>query len=317
MAYRFETDESVRDGFTRCAAEQLDSAVRELSERISEDPVDAVHSARKAVKKERTLLRLMRGAMPAKQRREENRTLRDAARGLSAARDAEAMIQTLDQLSDRYVGQLPETAFERIREALVQARDEERKALVGSALGARAVGELGSVRVRVGDWKLARGGWPGIEGGLLRSYRDGRNAYARARTHRGVEEWHAWRKRVKDLWYEQRLLTGACGPVVKGQAKDAHLLADLLGDDHDLAVLRQSLAGGGAHAAADVDAVVHLIDHRRAELQEEALLIGARVYAEKPKAFVKRMREHWKAGREHATATASRRPKVLADATRT
>jgi len=68
MAYRFENDESVRDGFVRCAAEQLDKACTELSARIGDDPVDAVHSARKAVKKERSLLRLARGSMPAKRR---------------------------------------------------------------------------------------------------------------------------------------------------------------------------------------------------------------------------------------------------------
>lgn len=315
MAYRFETDETVHEAFARCAAEQLDEAIRQLSDRISDDPVDAVHSARKAVKKERSLLRLMRGAMPAKQRRRENRTLRDAARGLSGARDAAAMIETLDQLSERYVGQLPQSTFDRIRETLVEARDEQRKALVGSALGAQAVGELGAVRVHVEDWRVTRGGWGAIEGGLLRSYRDGRRAYARARSHRGVQEWHEWRKRVKDLWYEQRLLTRVCGPVVKGQAKDAHLLADLLGDDHDLAVLRRALASGTVHVPADIDAVVHLIDHRRAELQHEALWIGARVYAEKPNPFERRMRRHWKAGRGHATAMISHRPKELAEAT--
>lgn len=315
MAYRFETDETVREAFARCAAEQLDDAIRELSDRISEDPVDAVHSARKAVKKERSLLRLMRGAMPAKQRRRENQTLRDAARGLSGARDAEVMIETLDQLSERYAGQVPQSTFDRIRETLVGARDEQRQALVGSALGARAVGELGAVRVRVEDLTVAGGGWRAIEGGLLRSYRDGRRAYARAQSHRGMEEWHDWRKRVKDLWYEQRLLTGLCGPVVKGQVKDAHLLADLLGDDHDLAVLRRALAGGSVHAPADIDAVVRLIDHRRAEVQDEAIWVGARVYAEKPKAFARRMRRHWKAGRRHAKAMTSHRPKELAEAT--
>jgi hypothetical protein len=46
MAYKLTIDESVRDGIRRCAAEQLDRAVAELSERIAEDPGDAVHNAR-------------------------------------------------------------------------------------------------------------------------------------------------------------------------------------------------------------------------------------------------------------------------------
>jgi CHAD domain-containing protein len=316
MAYRFRSDESVREAFARCASEQLDRAVSELSEHIGDDPVHAVHSARKAVKKERSLLRLMRGSMPSTQRRRENRRLRKAARGLSAARDAEVMIDTLDELAKRYVGQLPENTFEGIREPLVRTRDEQRAQLIDSTLGDQAVGGLGAVRLRVDDWRLADGGWAAIEDGLLRSYTSGRAAFARAQSHRDMDEWHEWRKRVKDLWYQQRLLSAVGGPMVKGQAKDADVLADLLGDDHDLGVLRRSLAAGAIHAPVDVDAVIALIDHRRGELQSEALWIGARVYAEKPKAFRRRMRRSWKAGRGRAAATTHAHPLELAGATR-
>jgi hypothetical protein len=38
------------------------------------------------------------------------------------------------------------------------------------------------------------------------------------------------------------------------------------------------------------------------------------VYAEKPKAFARRMRRHFKAGRWHATVVTSHRPKKLAEA---
>src|SRR6201996_1775813 len=147
MAYKLELDEDVRAGIRRCAREQMDRAIRELSDRIGEDPVDAVHTARKAVKKERSLLRLARGAMPQRQRRRENAALRDAARGLSAARDTEAMIDTVDELGRRYAGQLPEATFDRLRDELTRTRDRQRQTLVGSALGPQVVGELGAVRL--------------------------------------------------------------------------------------------------------------------------------------------------------------------------
>jgi CHAD domain-containing protein len=316
MAYRLELDEDVRDGIVRCAREQLDRAVSELSERITDDPVDAVHSARKAVKKERSLLRLVRGSMAPKQRRRENAALRAAARELSAARDAEVMIDTLGQLSERYVGQLPETTFNEIRAQLEQARDAHRGQLIEAALRARAVQELGAVRVRVEEWKLRHGGWQAVEKGLSRSYRDGRSAFARARSRRSTAALHAWRKRAKDLWYQERLLSEICGPPVAGQAKDAHRLADLLGDDHDLGVLRDTLTRGAVHAPADIDAVVRLIDHRRHQLQSEAFYLGGRVYAETPKAFIRRMHRSWTAGRGRAAAERDQHPGELAEATR-
>ena len=313
MAYRFGADEAVRAAVVRCASEQLDRAVSELSEGINDDPVRAVHDARKAIKKERSLLRLARGAMPSEDRRRENAALREAARELSGTRDADVMIATLNDLADRFAGQLPAKTFDAIRDQL-GPRSGQRP---GSALEARAVQELGALRVRVDDWELRRGGWKAIESGLLRSYTRGRKAFARASApRRSTEDLHAWRKRVKDLWYHERLLGSICGPGVRGQAKDAHQLADLLGDDHDLALLRQELASQAMPAPVDLRAVVELIDHRRRELQNEAMALGERVYADPPKTFRRRMRRSWKAGRALAAAPRESQPAQLAAAVR-
>jgi CHAD domain-containing protein len=316
MAYRFENDEGVRTGILRCAGEQLESAVIELTERIDDDPVEAVHSARKAVKKERALLRLVRGSMSAEQRRRENAALRHAAQGLSTARDAEAMIDTLDQLSKRYAGQLPETTFRQIRARLEQQRDRERAELIGSSLGARAAEEFDAVRARSAGWTLSRGGWRAVEQGLRRSYRDGRALFSEAQSQPAFAEWHTWRKRVKDLWYQERLLATVAGPAVTGQVKDAHRLADALGDEHDLGVLRASLHGDQMTPPVDLDGVIELIDYRRHELQTEAIHLGSRVYVESPKRFIWRMRSSWEAGRALARAAYEQDPAELAHAGR-
>jgi CHAD domain-containing protein len=250
--------------------------------------------------------------MSPEQRRRDNAALREAARELSGTRDADVMVATLDSLSARFAGQVPATTFEAIREQL-KPRSQRRP---DSALEARAVQELGALRVRLDDWSLSRGGWKAIESGLLRSYARGRKALARARDRRSLEDLHAWRKRVKDLWYQERLLTPICGPGVGGQAKDAHQLADLLGDDHDLALLGQALAGDEMLIPVDAGAVVKLIEHRRDELQADAIAIGERVYAESPKAFRRRMRRSWNGGRALAQAPRDSQPAELAQATR-
>jgi hypothetical protein len=174
----------------------------------------------------------------------------------------------------------------------------------------------GRARVRVDDWKLTRGGWEAIEPGLLRSYQQGRQTLADARRKPSLDDLHAWRKRVKDLWYHERLLTSICGPAVRGHAEDAGRLADLLGDDHDLGVLRQVLIRDHLDVAVDLDAVVKLIDYRRSELHTEAIHLGERVYAETPPAFGRRMKRSWKAGRAVARAALEQRPAELAQATR-
>jgi CHAD domain-containing protein len=108
--------------------------------------------------------------------------------------------------------------------------------------------------------------------GIDRAYRRGRKGYKGA-SHASTEELHQWRKRAKDLWYHHRLIKDANPSVVAAYAKDAHQLSDLLGDDHDLAVVRATIVHQdppAATAPVDLDPVVDLIDERRSELQAEA-----------------------------------------------
>jgi CHAD domain-containing protein len=66
------------------------------------DPAEAVHEARKDMKKLRSVLRLVRPVIGDSVYRQENRRFRDAGRILSDARDAKVRSTTLEQLSERF-----------------------------------------------------------------------------------------------------------------------------------------------------------------------------------------------------------------------
>ncbi|MBV8943837.1 MAG: CHAD domain-containing protein [Solirubrobacterales bacterium] len=303
MPYQLRADETVQDGVRRCAREELDHAVGELTTGVHTDPVEAVHAARKDLKKARSLLRLTRAAIDRDQRRRENKALRDAGRALSASRDAEVMLQALDNLADRFAGQVAQTTFEPIRRHLEAERDTARQRMIASGLPGQTADELKSVRARIDEWPIRRGGWKALEPGLLRSYRRGCKALAIAQREPTVEALHEWRKRSKDLWYHLRMLEPLSPGIVGGQAEEAHALSDLLGDDHDLAILRDTLGSSGGRLAVDLDAVTQLIDRRREQLQAEAFRVGARLYAESPKAFGRRLHGYWKVWRPAAALT--------------
>jgi len=309
QTYSFLPEESVAEATTRIAREQLDVAIEQLTGRLASEPERAIHTARKAIKRERSLVRLIRGAIPAEERRHENAALRDAAQLLSGARDADVMVATVDALSERFAGQLPERTFTEIGAALKAEDDGDADRDLATRAAAVAA-ELDAVRERTPDWGLVAGEWRALDAGLVRSYERGLKGFARARRGRSPEALHDWRKRVKDLWYQSRLLADVCGPAIAGQAKDAHALADLLGDEHDLMLLDETLAHG-LPAPVDVDGVRGLIAHRRRELRAEALRIGGRVYAETPKAFRRRMRHAWRASRS-TPATRAPSPAALA-----
>lgn len=315
MAYEFTASESIGENFARAWNEQLDRALRALSEESVDEPVRAIHAARKAIKKERALLRLLRGSLPAQRRRAANARLRAAAQRLSGARDAEVMIQSLDGLAERFVGQLPESTFRAAREWLERERDSHDAAFLRAQIE-DAVQDLEAVRRDAEDWELSAEDWRAIQPGLKRSYRDGRDAFRRAKKNPTLETRHDWRKRVKDGWYELRLLAPVCGPTVRGQAEEADQLAELLGAEHDLGILKLKLREIAPDLAVDTDALIGLVELRRDQLQTQAVCVGERMYAEKPAQFVRRLRRCWTAGRAEYEAFEERHPGAPAAATR-
>ncbi len=316
MAYQFEVDEAVPTSVRRCATEQLQHAIDRLDGKLDRDPVGAVHDARKAIKKQRSLLRLAAPGLNRRDRRRENASLRSTAHELGGAREADALLTALDALAERFAGQIPEATIDLVRERLGAERDRARDALVEARVPARVSEELQATMLRVQDLSLKRGGWKAVAGGLTRSYGRGRRAMSKARKSPTPELMHEWRKRSKDLWYELRLLKPIAPGAVGGAAKEAHRLADVLGDLHDLALLDQSVRRIKDELPDDLDPLHGLIEHRAAQLESEAFSIGERVYAESPKAFVKRMHRYWKAWRAAFTADSEQHPAELADATR-
>jgi CHAD domain-containing protein len=202
-------------------------------------------------------------------------------------RDADVMVDTVDLLHERFAGQLPATAFSKLREQMAEAAEASRQPTAGD-VGGELREALQAAAQRVDDWPLDDAGWPAARAGIERAYRRGRAAFARADAAPTTENLHEFRKRVKDLWYQERLLKPAWPAVLGAQADEAHALSDLLGDDHDLAVLAER--PGDEAPTQDTDAIRELIDRRRAELLAHIRTLGRRVYAEKPKRFAGRLK---------------------------
>ncbi len=277
MSYELSFDEPPAESVQRVRREQLEAAADGLAHGHEDDPVEAVHDARKRIKKTRALLRLARPGMKSKAFRRHNRALRDTGRGLSGARDADVVAETVDLLAERFVGQVPETFFTTIREPLA-ARAEASREATDPGEHAAALRSLSQQ-----DWTFKALTEDALTAALKRTYARGRAAFTLADREPTGEHMHEWRKAVKDLWYQQQLLEDSWPGVMKAQAKEAKKLSKLLGDDHDLTVLAEHVEDPELH---------ELIDRRRAELLEEARALGRRIYAERPKAFARRSRRY-------------------------
>ena len=297
MAYRLDLAADPPDTLRACLREQLDDAVRRLRDDRADDPATAVHEARKDLKKARSLLRLARPAMPRDAYRRVNGDLRDTGRSLSAARDADVLVATIEDLGERFAGRLPEAHFAALRDVLArEAADARRTAGDGAAEAAAA---LEAITAGTAEWPLDACDRDTLVAGATREYDRGRAALAAAEAEPSVEHLHDLRKRVKDAWYHARLLEEAWPRTMNARGKAAHDLSDLLGDDHDLAVLAERVRRGVAIPAGtpvDTDAVVDLVGLRRAELHAEAMPLARRLYAEPVKAFRRRLGAYVAAG---------------------
>ncbi|HEY8001021.1 MAG TPA: CHAD domain-containing protein [Solirubrobacterales bacterium] len=292
-AFRLKARESEAAGIRRVAHERIEDAVGRLRDR-SADPAKAVHEARKDVKKLRSTLRLVRPVIGDSVYRRENERFRDAARALSDARDTQVRAQTTEALGERFADDPPPGGWAALRAAV--AGGEQTASGELGRLREQAAAEIERGDEEVERWPLGDDGFELLRPGLDRAYARGRKSFRAARAEPTDEALHEFRKRSKDLWYHLRLLRTGWPQVLEATAEQAHRLTDRLGDDHDLAVLGADLERGfESLTAGQRQHLRGLLERRRRELQGQAFGYAERLFAEKPKQFVRRIEAYWEA----------------------
>ncbi|MEA3641208.1 MAG: CHAD domain-containing protein [Lamprobacter sp.] len=306
MTYELDPAQPLDAEVRRIATERIDHAVAQIDD-AKTAPHAAVHEVRKDCKKLRALLRLVRPAVPTLYK-DENAAFREIAASLSVLRDAEAAIETFDALIDPFRDHLNPASLAPLRHRL-----EDHKAQI--AAGAQALDEqleaartaLLAARKRVPGWALPseasepgeEAGWSLLGPGLRKTYKRGRGAIQAADAQPSVATFHEWRKRAKYLRYQVRLLRASWPRVLKATYKETKQLGDLLGDDHDLAVLEQVIEEAEAlNPSHDAEQLLLALAAQRSEqLRKAAMWLGSRLYAEKPKRLERRMRCYWRMAR--------------------
>jgi CHAD domain-containing protein len=293
-AYRLQAGEAPSDGMRRIALGRAESAIERLREaELASDPAPCIHGARKDLKKLRALVRLLRRELGDELYRTERSRYRDAGRLLSATRDSEVRLQTLEALCERFPERLTPEAVGEWRGQLEAERDRAVAAPHRGASPAAARNAVEAGRGRIAGWPLRTDSWKLVGPGVDRSYRRGRRAMRRAAEDPSGESLHEWRKRAKDLWYHLRILEGALPESLAGTVAQADELAAALGEHHDLTVLREDLLARELPTSRR-PVLVEAIGRRQDELAAAAFEQGGTLYAGRPKAFSRKLRRGWK-----------------------
>jgi hypothetical protein len=252
----------------------------------SQPPLDrSVHEARKELKRARSTLRLLRDAIGDPAYRRANRKLRDAARPLSVVRDAKALLEAVAKLRSRTKKGSRRSHFSSLERQLRNSQKRARTALVERAA------ELRKIRRSVESVLVESRQWPpatrdAAHAGVERIYRKGRKAFARADASRRETALHESRKQAKYLSRALEVVALPRDDVILKHAGRADSMADALGDDHDLALLRKRVTTRRSLSASARAGMLADIDRRRAELQRKASKRGHGLYRRKAKAFL-------------------------------
>ena len=307
MAFRFKLGEPFDEGCRRIAVDQIERAQSQLHDKG--DQAIAVHETRKSLKRLRALLRLVRPAMGEAAFKRENAQLRDIGLSLSGERDRHVLLETVNKL-DGSAGFGRKGLVGSLRERIAATNGEGAPPCLKDAQG-----RLAAAKKRLAELHIDGNGFDVVGAGLERSYRKARRALCRAYDEQTDEAFHDWRKGTQAHWRQMTLLERAWPDYLGARVSEARNLSQLLGDDHDLAMLvafvhSDAAAGFGNEQAAIVEKAAR---QRQAELREAARPRGERLFADGPRRLRRNIAAYWRlavALREHELDEAGAAPVV-------
>ena len=287
--------------------EELESAATQLSQKSIARRDEAIHEARKSVKKIRAALRLVEDDLPVLFNRE-NRRLRNTGRKLASFRDAAASIEIFDKVVVGLADHPGKAALGSIRRVLHKHKRETTHGTGLQAVLDDLVTLLRATNQRVSDWPLEADGFPIIAKGFERTFQRGRLAMAVAQQEESPENYHDWRKRVKDHFYQLILLGNLWTAQTRARVRTLKELETCLGDDHDLVLLLERLnARRGDFNPKDLESFKAAACHHQKKLRERAVSLGHKIYREPPADFVGHVNKLWDIWQKGLSASSMRR----------
>ena len=306
MAFRFRLHEPITKGFRRIGAEQIERALGQLSAGV--DAVREVHEARKCLKRLRALLRLGREALGEEVFQAENARFRTIAGRLSSVRDDHVVIETLVQLEATTADDEARAALRRARAACLEAQASEDAAAhaVDPATLSEVRAELAAALESFRNLKLSPKNTSALVAGLVRVYGRGQKSLAAAYSSGDDEDFHTLRKAVQAHWRHMALLTRVWPDMFEARVAAARELSQILGDDHDLALLKARVAvlDAGALSEGEAEVVLSLIANRQEMLRRLAEPRAEMLFAASAKAHGRWVTALWDAAVAKATVDA-------------
>ena len=287
-------DGSVGEALRAVARDILTEARAVLNDQQRPDAA-AVHDFRKAMKRWRALLRLLAPFLGEDAQRLRAQA-RDFARSLAGARDAQSALEAVDDVTEDNAALSPRT-IKSIRARLDAIRVDAEADRLTQAVRAQTIVALDTAEAAIGAWPISEITFSDLAGELSRTYK-------RARDEAPSDNWrhvepdvlHELRGRVVAHRYQMELIEPLWPKFGKLWVAEAQRLRDRLGAYQDLSVLLGYTAPHGPLAPWR-SRLTPLILTRRTTHAKAAQRIAGRLFAERPRAFRKRIEALWASGK--------------------
>lgn len=291
MSHRIRLHRALGPELIRLYTAHVDRALAELQRPGRAPGARAVHLARRAIKRARATLRLVRPALHPRDFQARDDRLRLAGRCLSAARDRAVLVTTLAGLGASAPVDLAE-----VRHALAGPGSSASRRLSADDL-AQAIELLGSARCDRSPRKRLSA--PDMAGAAAHTYRKARKAFhAAAGPDASDETFHRLRRHAKYHALHVHALRNVWPTLFDAWQARLDEVGDLLGDEHDLTVLCDTVQRASPPLPGPaVEGVVSLARARQADLRARALDAAGVLFAEHAGALHARVAAYCRAAR--------------------
>ncbi len=288
---QFQPDESLPVALQRLVVNQRQEAAKWAAQNTR--PTVAVHRIRLALKFLRTLLKLAQKATGVRFFAKENSRLRKAAAKLSPWRDEIVIQRTLKKIS----GKVPSKHYPTLS-ALKSERKKSHRAPPKKQLHLAMQNAADSIQIT--EKLLARlilktSDWKTIEDGLVKSYHEVSRSLAETRPTDTDESFHEHRKATKHLFYVITLFEPVWPGRLTPLKHKLKKLQELLGKDHDLAVVREALKDSKTVPAKNRAELVKILLRRNRGMRKDIRKRAEKIFAGHAKNFTKKFTCHFSA----------------------
>lgn len=295
MSIRLDYQEDFSEGLKRLMIEECQTAIKSIEAADDEESRhEAVHEVRKAFKKVRACLRLVRDEIDYYS--EENKWFRDQGRKISDIRDATANIEALDELKKQYDSELYENLFKNLRKRLIAYRKELADQVFREENRLNEIkNDLLEKIENIPSWNLDIQSFDEIRPSIERTYGRGLNGLQESIEEEKIEHFHEWRKRMKYLRYQIDILNRLWPQVFKALEDELHDVTDLTGFLHDLHNLQKSAQNLDNPFSGDEERILFftLVDKQQEYMRKHALLKGEKFYINTSSEFCDRIEVYW------------------------